>query len=61
MTRTIRVKTEDWRAFSTLALIENKSRSELFGILLINYVENHNDLSIEQRSLIMTELKKVKD
>ena len=33
VTKTIRVKTSDWKGFSTLSLFENKTRSDMFGIL----------------------------
>ena len=50
VTKTIRVKTEDWRVFSTLSLFENKTRSDMFGILLSTYLEHTEGLSEEQRT-----------
>ena len=58
VTKTIRVKTEDWRVFSTLSLFENKTRSDMFGILLSTYLEHTEGLSEEQRTLILSENEK---
>ena len=58
VTKTIRVKTEDWRVFSTLSLFENKTRSDMFGILLSTYLEHTEGLSEEQRTLILSEIEK---
>ena len=58
VTKTIRVKTEDWRVFSTLSLFENKTRSDMFGILLSSYLEHTEGLSEEQRTLILSEIEK---
>ena len=60
ITKTIRVKTEDWRVFSTLSLFENKTRSDMFGILLSTYLEHTEGLSEEQRTLILSEIEKMK-
>ena len=60
VTKTIRVKTEDWRVFSTLSLFENKTRSDMFGILLSTYLEHTEGLSEEQRTLILSEIEKMK-
>ena len=60
VTKTIRVKTEDWRVFSTLSLSENKTRSDMFGILLSTYLEHTEGLSEEQRTLILSEIEKMK-
>lgn len=56
MTKTIRVTISDWKAFSTLSLFEDTSRSELFKKMLSNYLEHDEDLSDEQRSLILSEM-----
>ena len=58
VTKTIRVKTEDWRVFSTLSLFENKTRTDMFGILLSTYLEHTEGLSEEQRTLILSEIEK---
>ena len=60
VTKTIRVKTEDWRVFSTLSLFENKTRSDMFGILLSTYLEHTEGLSEEQRTLIFSEIENIK-
>ena len=60
VTKTIRVKTEDWRVFSTLSLFENKTRSDMFGILLSTYLEHTEGLTEEQRTLILSEIEKMK-
>ena len=60
VTKTIRVKTEDWRVFSTLSLFENKTRSDMFGILLSTYLEQTEGLSEEQRTLIFSEIENIK-
>jgi len=60
VTKTIHVKTEDWRVFSTLSLFENKTRSDMFGILLSTYLEHTEGLSEEQRTLILSEIEKMK-
>ncbi len=56
VTKTIRVKTADWKGFSTLSIFENKTRSDMFGILLSTYLEQTEGLSEEQRSLILNEI-----
>ena len=60
VTKTIRVKTSDWKGFSTLSLFENKTRSDMFGILLSTYLEQTEGLSEEQRTLILSEIEKMK-
>mgnify|MGYP003583193947 CR=1 FL=1 len=60
VTKTIRVKTADWKAFSTLSLFENKTRSDMFGILLSTYLEQTEGLSEEQRTLIFSEIENIK-
>ena len=60
VTKTIRVKTADWKGFSTLFLFENKTRSDMFGILLSTYLEHTEGLSEEQRTLILSEIEKMK-
>ena len=60
VTKTIRVKTADWKAFSTLSLFEDKTRSDMFGILLSSYLEQTESLSEEQRTLILSEIEKMK-
>lgn len=57
-TKLIRVAINDWKGFSTLSLFENTTRLELFSKLLNHYVENTENLSEVQRSLILNELQK---
>ena len=45
---------------STLSLFENKTRSDMFGILLSTYLEQTEGLSEEQRTLIFSEIENIK-